>query len=416
MEKAIALLVSLAALGAQAISTARLNVSCEPAADAVFAAYTNGFVTIAATDEDDFSRTRKGVTDVLPANLPLQLAVGPAPEDRLAAEAAVAAVTNNIPDDLRRLADRLRLTAPLVQRMLRRHHPGVTNEALYLTARAHPAVWRTNDFDIAALAAATKALTPYDIPLACMLTDVGESYRPAPLPTARPLVDYPDPLPERTYASPFGIGIVLRAPQRRRTFRFAARSWPITDPSVRFLWRVISPGGASGVKIAPFRGNNDLRPDRGFAEIQLDWPALRGRVDIAVFAQVKGGTYGPPSVISFCKVPNERRTYLKDGSLGAIDYTAPLTPPSPLFAAKNWIDSYTLDGKGRILGFTRKRKGDIFGTDFGHADETVQECHPDGMPFKTTHVRYTLTDGVLTWRETDETRTYKLGADPVTFR
>ena len=234
--------------------------------------------------------------DVLPANLPFRLIAGPAARDLRVAEAAVETVTTSMPVQVRRYFSERGVLAPTVQWLLRRCKPGVTNETDYLSPSAHPLVWRARDFDLDALAKTSGMMTSNSIPMIARLGLLYEEYKVSPIRRAEPLVDYPDPRAEAWCETPYGIAIALRAPENRRKFRFWASSWPVRDRNVNYRWVRLSPGRASASRV---QGQTRLSPEKGYAEIVLNWSEVRGRLDFAVFARYGDGPYGPPSMISF---------------------------------------------------------------------------------------------------------------------
>lgn len=389
-----------------AFSQALSNVSNADAARRLAEDYSHNILHVvqAATNEWNDSNPRN-VRDAFPANMPFQLVVGPDPADKAAAEKAIATVTNAMPEKVRANYLARGAMAAALQRILRRNRPGVTNENLYASALAHRTVWRARDFDNEALADAA-LLMPLSVPLVVRLRPVYEEYEPWPIRRATPLADYADPRPETVYETLFGIAIVLRAPEGQRKFRFTASSWPVSDPKVSFKWvpmsTQVSHGGA---RVGRVQGQYELRPETGNAEIVLDWSAIRGRQDVAVFARYGDGPYGPPSVISFYVVPNEKRTYDKSGRIAEIEYRKTDWVIPQLFQNKPWKDVYEIDQLGNLIGFSRTRTGDFRSVRFGLPNEIVTEAYVSDLPKRTHKVRYfTRPDDPLTldFEETDE--------------
>ena len=373
------LFLSALLLGLIGPSPAVSNVVDAAAAKAAAADYANNVLRIVAL----------GPKESLPANMPFQLVVGTDPADRAAAEAAVTLVATSMPSEVRAFYEGHKLMAPLTQWMLRRCHPGVTDEETYLRPAAHPSVWRARDFDPAALAKASGQLTDRNIPTLAVLHPVYEEYEPSPIRRAVPWVDYPDPRPEATFETPFGVSLVLRAPEVRRKFRFRAAGSPFNDAKVSFLWLPMSDTRSGQTKVGAFQGKNkELPPARGFGEIVLDWRGVRGRQDVLVFARYDGGPWGPPSVISFFVVPNERRVYSQQGRIESIDYVKAEAVVLPLYQNKPWKDEFTYDSFGKAIGCSRTRAGMFRGEPFSMDGEAVVETYPNELPKVTSKVRY----------------------------
>lgn len=350
-----------------------------PAAEALTADYANNVLNVVVQ--------RPG--DLLSANMPFRLVVGPDPADKAAAEAAIAAVATSMPTRVRSFFEGRKLMAPLTQWLLRRCHPSVDDDMSYLKPAAHPAVWRTRDFDLSRLATASRALSEHNIPLSVALRPVYEEYAPAPIRRAVPGIDYPDPRPEATFETPFGIGIVLRAPEAMRKFRFRAQGSPVHDGKVSFKW--------IGASVGAYQGKKELSPERGFGEVVVNWRAVRGRQDVLVFARYDDGPWGPPSVISFLVVPNERRQFGQNGQIESITYLRAGSVVPQLYQNKPWRDEYDCDALGNLTGFSRFREGMFRGEPFSMDGEVIVETYPNGQPKISNKVRYfTRTDDPLT--------------------
>ena len=397
MNKLIAiflLLLSSAALGSQALT----NLVNAAAAQACFAAYTNNVLRIEPVSSLEWNPARR--LDRLPFDMPFQLAVGPDPADRAAAEAALTTVATSMPTHIRAYYTQHRLLAPLQRWMLSRFKPGISNEAQYVTAAAHPNVWRAKDFDLVRLAAAAQNLTSNSVPILASLAPVFGEFKLSPIVRAEPFVDYPDPRPEQVYETPVGAAIVLRAMEQKRKFRFCASGYPFRNRKVNFRWVAKS----RGLPIGPLSGNWDYPPAKGYGEITLNWAV--GRRDILVFARYGEGAWGPPSVISFYGLPNEKRQYDRDGRLQSLEYLVQQGVIPELYQLKPWKDVFVRDAIGNVIGFQRTRKGDFRDTLFSGFGERVIETYAGDVPKVTAKVRYfTRPDDPLTldYEELEET-------------
>ena len=400
------MLASLLLLASQAL----LSLSDGEAVQRAFADYTNNVLRVEQVDESEWNDVNpRHRVDVLPANLPFRLIAGPAAMDLRMAEAAVETVTTSMPVQVRQYFSKRGVLAPTVQWLLRRCKPGVTNETDYLSPSAHPLVWRAQDFDLDALAKTAGMMTSNSIPMIARLGLLYEEYKVSPIRRAEPLVDYPDPRAEAWCETPYGIAIALRAPENRRKFRFWASSWPVRDRNVNYRWVRLSPGRASASRV---QGQAQLSPEKGYAEIVLNWSEVRGRLDFAVFARYGDGPYGPPSMISFFVVPNEVRQYDKQGRIVKIAYRKSDVLMPGLYQNKPWTDVYELDDQGRILSFLRTRSGAEKDEHFSAFGEFIVETHPNGSPKTARKTRYFTSpsdSSVLDYEVTDETVSYRQG-------
>ena len=379
------LLLSSAACGSQALT----NLVDAAAARACFAAYTNNVLRIEAVEPTEWNPSRR--LDRLPFDQPYQLVVGTDPADRAAAEAALATVVTSMPTHIRAYFTQHRLLAPLQQWMIRRFKPGVSNEAQYVTAAAHPNVWRAKDFDLGRLAAAAQNLTSNNVPMLASIVPIFAEFKSSPIMRAEPFVDYPDPRPEQVYVTPFGAAIVMRAMELRRKFRFCASGYPFYGRKVNFRWV------SRGVSIGPLGGQREKYPtEKGYADLVVSWGA-GARRDVLVFARYDEGAWGPPSVISFYGLPNERRQYDRDGRILSIEYLVQGGVIPQLSQLKPWKDVFVRDVIGNVIGFQRTRTGEFRDALFSNFGEQVLETYAGDVPKETAKVRYfTRKDDPLT--------------------
>lgn len=373
-------------------SDAILSASSQREADRSFAAYTNNELRVVATtvDEWDDSNPYK-IVDRLPANMPFHLVVGGRSTDALAADDAIATVTTSMPAHVRAYFEHYKVMGPMLNWILRRSRAGATDEKAYLEPATHRAVWRAKDFDLAAIARVAGGISSNHVPMVTTVMPVYQEFAKSPITPAEPLVDYPDPRPEQTFATPCGIGIVLRAVEARRKFRFRALAGRPGDPKVNYKWVVMSTSGSTfGVTVSAMNGlSREFSPEKGFADVVLDWPRLGSRVDVAVFARYDKGPYGPPSVVSFYKVPNERRTYDRAGRISRVEYAKADFAIPELFQNKSWTDDYVIGDFGNVVGFVRRRNGQASNPErFSATGEYVVEEHPSGLPKVARRVRY----------------------------
>ena len=402
-------LAGMMALSSWGWSQAVRNVSLSNEAARTGAAYTNNVLPLVQVAPEEWDEERR--KDLLPANAMFQLVVGPAAEDRVMAERAIATATNAVPEMLRASFVQMKVFAPMIQWILRRCRPGVTNEESYVSAAAHPAVWRAQDFDLSAIATFARSKACQGVPMIAAAQILYEEYKTYPIKRAEPLVDYPDPRPEVTFAEPSSIGVVLRAPEARRKFRLRAKAWPVTDEAVTFKWVVLSGGYQDYyMRLSSIQDRADLVLEKGYCDCSIIWGAVNVRHDVAVFARYGDGPYGPPAIISFYRIPNEERRYAGDAALPTVEYLKRDVIIPWLYQNKAWTDDYLLDMNGNVSGFTRMRKNGFRGERFSARGEYIVESYADDSPKIAQKVRY-FTDphdsNTLDYEITDEEVRYR---------
>ncbi len=223
------------------------------------------------------------------------------------------------------------------------------------------------------------------IPMMAVLRPVYEDYKLNPIRRAEPFVDYSDPRPEEIYSFPFSLAIVLRAPERRRKFRILATGWPFSGESVSF--KCVS-ATLYGVQSRFIREHNwDTPLEKGFMDLTLNWDGALRR-DVLVFARYGEGPWGPPSIISFYRIPNENRQYDREGRIQSIEYRASADVIPQLYQNKPWKDFYEYDSLGNVVGFLRTRAGQFQEERFFTPAERVVETYPSDLPKLTNMVRY----------------------------
>ena len=351
------------------------------------------------------------VAALMPANVAFNFAVIGDSNSASRVTKILSETADAIDPTLRGNLERLGLLNPTLQWLVRSCRPGITNAAIYLSANAHPAAFREQDFDAAILKAAAQSITSRGIALPVRVK-VEYLDGSIPLSKAEPSVDYPDAMPEETFALPFGVGIVLRAPERQRKFRLSASTFPTPGLAAKYVWKA-----SRGVVIRPWPMTLAEVPDRGFAEVTVDAASCGVRADIFVFAQMANGLYGPPSVVSIYNPPLAKRAYAK-GKLQSISYLNEskdvLYDISPIWAPREWKDDFALNGKGRIVSFTRTTKGSFTEEPFSAIGELVLSMSSSGIPLVTRKVEYFVSPatGEHGYRPVGEEKKYRLGESP----
>ncbi|MBR1586885.1 MAG: hypothetical protein IJ658_01040 [Kiritimatiellae bacterium] len=336
---------------------------------------------------NDVARPDLGIDDAFPANAPFQfVSFGASWSDQPFIRAALAASASfRLP--AKQAIVRRHLLAPTMQWLLRRTQKGVNTEEDYLSPSAHPTAFDAKRLDVVELVKRAHELKMEEVPPAVSLALVNSRLYPIKFPA--PGRDYPDTLSELLFATPSAISMILRAPDGERTYLLRAQTFPETDPTAVFAWRVVH-GPADAVKISAPLGEPLNGPESGFAQITIDRRQLTNRIDVACFAKSAHTTFGAPAIISFFPIPQEKRTYRPDGQIAAIDYTNPDRVYSDPAVAlpRHWTDTYDYTPDGKPLGFTRSYNGEASAS-FTAKGERIVERNPDGSPKKLVRVKYT---------------------------
>jgi len=306
----------------------------------------------------DFDPEAKGWHgDQFPAYLPYFIVTqGSSGSDRpymTAIQAILAAFT---PKTKAFLTER-RLIAPTVQQIIRRSLKSARGRTAYLSAFAHPTVFRGDDIDLGAAISAAQAMAPGDVPPLAVISVIDE-----PRLTSG-VSFFADGLNERLFDTPAAIGRIWRGVEAQRRYLLKAAA---TDPNgrpVRFHWRLLR-GAPSKVRIKPYTTDQDT------IEVIVDWQdrhapperadILTHRIDIAAFAD-NGVQLSAPAIFSLVLPSHQTRVY-EAGPQGLrikqIDYRkGPSKYADPrLWPTRAWRDDYRYDDAGALLGWTRHRK------------------------------------------------------------
>ena len=375
------------------------------AAERANIAYTSNVVRCEWAGEDP------RVAALMPANVAFSFAVIGDSNSASRVTKTLEETAEAIDPALRKTLEQHGLLNSTLQWLVRSCRPGITNAATYLNANAHPAAFREQDFDAATLKAAARSITGKGLALpVCVKVEYLEGS--IPLSKAEPSIDYPDAMPEETFALSFGAGIVLRAPERQRKFRLSASTFPTPGMAAKYVWKA-----TRGVVIRPWPMTLAEVPDRGFAEVTVDAASCGVRADVFVFAQMANGLYGPPSIVSIYNPPLAKRAYAK-GKLQSISYLREskdvLYDIGPIWAPREWRDDFALNGKGRIVSFTRTTPGSFAEEPFSAIGELVLSMSSSGIPLVTRKVEYFVSPetGALCYRPAGEEKKYRLGESP----
>ena len=185
-----------------------------------------------------------------------------------------------------------------------------------------------------------------------------------------------------------------------------ASGYPFRDRNVNFRWFVRQGRGSVG----PIRGLRDKYPtEKGYGELVVNPWLGPLRTEVLVFARYGKGAWGPPSVISLARIPNEIRQYDRFGRILSVKYAQTADVMPSLYQNKPWSDAYIQDPFGNIIGFLRKRNGEMRDVRYSAQGEKVLESYASDLPKETAKVRYfTRPDDPMTldYEETSETVHY----------
>lgn len=375
-------------------SEAYCNLLSQAAADRMIVNYTNNILAVCAADGDYSGR---GHDDRFHANAPFQLGIIGGEDKVNRMKSQLDSLCSNMQGETYHWLQKNKLLAPVLQWVLRRSIRRMSgqNADMYLKVFCHRSAYAFTDFDFGMASNLVSTLRIEDIPPVVVLRQVFSEYKVDPTFPARPLVDYPDTHNEVTFATPFAINIVLRAPERFRKFRFAAAAIAAQQEDVTFLWIAMS-GGKEGAKCRRYtkierygRKGYGMKPQNGYCEIAVDWTKVGRRLDVCVFARRGNGWYGPPAIISFHTLPNEQRDYCDGGIIGSIAYVDACDDAVQLFDWKNWTDYYNVSGNGQIMSIERKQGIANLGSFTADGDKIIS-TYPSGFPNEYQKVRYYL--------------------------
>lgn len=321
--------------------------------------------------------------DLFPANAPYFIvSVGSSYSDKPFMEACAAALAAMQPQVKQQLVARKWL-APTLQMLLRQAQLGVTNEAAYLSGRAHPVTFAPADLEVERMVRLAHELQVADVPPPVMLRTVKDF-------KAEQGVDYFDLRSETLFDTPFCIARVGRAMHKKRSITLEAHA--AGRAAQEYRW-VLLLGDEEKVKIKPLEGSaarveieveyhGTYRPTEGERGVQVS------RVDVGCF--VKGGAnWSAPSIYSLYWLADEERVYREDGQILSVDYSnATHRYADPVLSMqKGWKDLYEYADDGELLGWYRMRGGTT-GERFTWRGHKVLESDAQNRPIKACEVEY----------------------------
>lgn len=342
-------------------------------------------------EHNDYDPEPAGHGDVFPGNTPYILtSLGSSGSDQPFLNALTMALAAFRPEVKQHLSSKGQLM-PALQMVFRRSNRPVTNDAVYLTGIAHPAVFDSTQLDLDRLLNMAHDLTITNLPPLVELKVVSEDR----FNVGRDYFDVAE-RGEMLFTTPCSIARVWRSTARtRRMVVSAAGSHAPDRRPLTFHWSVLC-GDPKEVVITP------RNSDASIVEITFNWQprhalhpgsAMRSnRIEIGAFAS-NGTLWSAPAFISFMTLENERREYAPDGRILSVVYVGgeeagPYVDPV-YDLPKSWRDEYhygaarNLIGWTRLRGFEKKRRDD-----YAVDGRRIVARDAAGQPAQTVAVRY----------------------------
>lgn len=351
------------------------------------------------------------VANLMPANLAFQFAVIGDRDVTNRVQRILMDVADSINPAVRSELEEYGLLNSTLQWIVRACSPDITNVVDYLSAKAHPAVFKESDFNAEKLKSIARRISRRNIPLSVII-QLEYPSSDVPLGKALPGVDYPDVLPEETFTSPFGSALVLRAPERIRKFRLSAKIYPERKVPVKFIWKTTGSGS-----FYPWSKSIGDAPEDGHADFVFNTLPYGPRFDVMVFAQLPNGMIGPPTILSIykppfmaCKYTNHKlQSIAYGGKSNDIPYDI-----SSIWIPHEWKDEYSLNMSGQILTFTRSFPNRIDEENFTATGEVIYQMSSSGYPLSARKVEYYVSpeSGRLEYKEVGDIIKYRLGNSP----
>lgn len=328
-----------------------------------------------------------GYGDTYPFNTPYMIISQGSSGSDIAFLDATACTLAAFRPEVKSLLARTGTLMPAVQMVFRHSNKPVAKPEDYLTGKAHPTVFDSQNLDLTRMVKLAHSFTTNSVPPIIQLRVIEED-------SAIPGIDYFDVADrEKLFDTPCAIARVHRSSKGvRRMVISAEASKDIGGRPLRFHWAVLR-GDAARIKI------NKLDKSGSKVELLVPWqersPVQPGssmesaRVDIGAFVH-NGDHYSAPGFITIFPLENEHREYHANGSIKIMDYDHPdkrdnYVDPA-LFAAKRWRDEYQYDAAGKLTGWTRNRGTEK--EEFDRDGELILKRDTLHRPIETQRVRY----------------------------
>ncbi|MCA9226339.1 MAG: hypothetical protein KDA47_12035, partial [Planctomycetales bacterium] len=297
-----------------------------------------------------------GFGDTFPTNTPFVItSQGSSGSDQPFLHAVACTLAAFSPETRAKLVE-TGLLMPTVQMIFRSSNKQVVEASDYLTGKAHPVVFTSEQLDVEKMVRQAHDLRADAIPPWVQLQVLEEDQ-------AKLGIDFFDASPSETlFDTPSVIARVYRTvARRRRMVVSAAASRDVNDLPLTFHWVVLQ-GDANSITITP---RNEASSE---VELLIPWQTRHpvagnealatNRIDIGVFAH-NGQHYSAPAFITHYCLDSEDRSYDDQGRPLTMIYrpqTAGGNYADPtVHTPKDWRDDYHYDNQGRLTGWTRTR-------------------------------------------------------------
>ena len=328
--------------------------------------------------------------DLFPANTPYMIvSQGSSGSDRPFLH-AVGAILAAFKPDVKAFLRAKHLIMPTVQMIFRFGLKSVDSPEDYMSAKAHPSVFKADDIDIEKMIHLARDLRVDTAPPQVKI-EVIEASKP------NPGIDYfgPAVTDEFLFDTPSAVARVVRSTIYQR--RMVISTATTTDPNglpLKFTWKVLR-GDADRISIRQINSGSSV------VELQIPWHRRRSnpfnpelttdRVDIAVFAY-NGEHYSAPAFVTFNFPPTQARQYDRTGRILEIDYAAlkfqkRYVDPI-LYAQRVWRDRYHYAKGGQLIGWYRTSGQST--QRFTRHGARVVETDARGRPSKAERIRYDI--------------------------
>ncbi len=358
-------------------------------------------------DHDPGRNGKDGYGDVYPTNTPfVVISQGSSGSDQPFLSALACTMAAFRPDVKKQLIEQ-RVLAPTLQMVLRSCLHTVEKPEDYLSGKAHPSVFRSEDLDPQKMVRMAHDMTELPPRVAIRVREeddaaLGRDY--FEIGPREHLLDCAAVIARVCCSTKYSRRMVVSAEESRDP-----NGHPLT-----WHWQVLR-GDAQKIEIRP------LNNEKSVVELIVPYHERRptlpnsniesNRVDIGAFVH-NGRHYSAPAFITFQFLDDETRVYSEDHRILSVDYRSQADGGNyvdpMLRAARTWRDEYRYDSRNRLAGWTRRRgdKSEEFTAD----GALVIERDKAGRPLKARTVVYAEANqkaaAPLEQREGDEILTY----------
>ena len=294
--------------------------------------------------------------DLLPANTPyVIISQGSSGSDGPFIRATLSILAAFRPD-VKNYLRQSHLVMPTVQMIFRRGQKSVKTNADYLSAKAHPPVFTSENIDLTKMINLANQLKIEDILPMVRLKVLQESG------AISGIDDFSAGVSEALFDTPGAIARVVRSTAYEKRMVVSVQTTGAkNDKKLKFRWVVLS-GDRDRIKI---KHRNEEGSE---VELIVPWHGRRpvperpgmftDRVEIGVFVD-NGKNISAPAFVNFLYPPNQKRKYNDQHQIVSIDHRDPefskryMEPR--LFSKRDWTDVYRYDENSKLIGWQRKR-------------------------------------------------------------